>query len=76
MKLLKQLINEGWTDKLPGGLADKKKPEDFDPKAIIQGLSVEIEHTSDILIAMEIVMDHLTEDSNYYDKLAKMEGTK
>ena len=54
-------------DNIPGGLADKKKPSDFDPKKLEQGIKVEMEHTSDRKIAEEIAMDHLTEDKNYYE---------
>ena len=71
MKKLMDIIKEGWTDKLSGGLADKKKPEDFDQQALLKGMQVEIEHTNDIMTAMEISMDHLSEDPHYYDKLAK-----
>lgn len=60
-------------DMIPGGLADKKQPTDFDQEALKKGLKVELEHTSDSDIALEIAMDHLTEDPLYYDKLAKME---
>lgn len=60
-------------DVIPGGLADKKQPGDFDPEALKKGLKVELEHTSDSDIALEIAMDHLTEDPLYYDKLQKME---
>lgn len=60
-------------DKIPGGLADKKKPSDFDQKALAEGIKVELEHTSDKKIAEEIAMDHLTEDPNYYKKLATIE---
>jgi hypothetical protein len=60
-------------DKIAGGLADKKKPEDFDPKKLAQGIKVEMEHTKDRSIAQEIAMDHLTEDLNYYDKLKEVE---
>ena len=63
-------------DRLKGGLADKKKPTDFDSKALQKGAKVESEHTSDKAMAREIAMDHLAEDSKYYDKLAKMEGKK
>ena len=60
-------------DKIPGGLADKKKPSDFDAKKLTAGIKVEMEHTSDKGIATEIAMDHLTEDENYYDKLKEIE---
>jgi len=61
-------------DKIPGGLADDKSPEDFDPGAIEKGVEVELEHTTDKQIAEEIAMDHLTEDSEYYEKLEVMES--
>lgn len=60
-------------DKIPGGLADKKKPNDFDSKALAEGVKIEMEHTSSKDIATEIAMDHLTEDPNYYKKLKTIE---
>ena len=66
-------ILEEWQDKIPGGIADKKKPRDFDQKALAQGVEVESEHTSDLSIAEEIAMDHLAEDPHYYVKLATIE---
>jgi hypothetical protein len=60
-------------DKIPGGLADGKSKKDFDPKALAKGRKVEKEHTDDPQKALEICMDHLTEDPEYYDKLEKME---
>ena len=42
-------------------------------KQIEMGLKVEMEHTNDKDKAMEIAMDHLWEDPNYYSKLKKME---
>jgi hypothetical protein len=38
-----------------------------------KGLKVEKEHTRDVSKAKEIVMDHLSEDPNYYVKLKKIE---
>lgn len=67
------LLAKGWQDKVHGGLSDKKTPKDFDPVALNKGLKVELEHTDDRHLAMEIAMDHLTEDKSYYDKLQKME---
>jgi hypothetical protein len=71
------MIKEGFSkwakDKIPGGLADKKSPKDFDRERLAQGIKVEMEHTSDKAIAREIAMDHLTEDPNYYRKLKKIE---
>lgn len=62
-----------WHDKIKGGLADKKKPSDFDAKQLAAGIEVEMEHTDSIHTATEIAMDHLTEDPDYYKKLKKME---
>lgn len=62
-------------DRIPGGLADKAKPEDFDTEQLKAGLKVELEHTSDPAIAIEIAMDHLTEDADYYKKLRTIEAT-
>ena len=70
---LKMAEQEGpWKDKLPGGLADKKTPEDFDQDQLQKGVKVELEHTSDEKLATEIAMDHITEDSDYYTKLEKI----
>lgn len=60
-------------DRLPGGLADKKTPQDFDPSALKAGVKVELEHTQDKALAKEIAMDHLTEDPEYYRKLRTIE---
>jgi len=72
VKTIKEIFIE-LKDQIPGGLADKKSYKDFDQKALLKGIQVEFEHTNDIMIAMEIAMDHLIEDSEYYDKLALIE---
>ena len=41
---------------------------------LLQGIKVEMEHTTDVRIATEIAMDHLWEDLKYYDKLATIEN--
>jgi len=61
------------SDRIPGGLADKKPDSDFDPEQLAAGIKVEMEHTDDPDIAKEIAKDHLTEDPDYYRKLRKME---
>jgi hypothetical protein len=60
-------------ENIPGGLARNKKPSAFDPKALAQGTKVELEHTDNLSYAQEIAMDHLTEDSQYYERLKEME---
>lgn len=71
-------------DKVRGGLADEMSLEDMAryhnttiEKVINQlqkGVNVELEHTSDTMIAFEIAMDHIYEDLSYYDKLEKIEA--
>lgn len=63
-----------WRDMLPGGLADKKKPADFEQAQLAKGTKAETEHVSNKATAKEISMDHLVEDPKYYDKLEKMES--
>jgi len=41
--------------------------------ALKKGVKVEAEHTDDRDIAYQIARDHVYEDPDYYDKLAKME---
>lgn len=40
---------------------------------LTKGIKIEMEHTDSKKIAKEIAMDHLFEDPNYYNKLAKIE---
>ena len=61
------------SDHIPGGPADKKKPTDFDPKALRQGQQHEMEHTNSPGIAKEIASDHLTEMPDYYERILKLE---
>ena len=54
----------------------KEKIQDMYEKLKSQmnkGMKVEMEHTKDKSKAKEIVMDHLSEDPTYYDKLKKVE---
>lgn len=67
-----------WKDQLPGGLADDKTPGDFDPEQVLKGLKVEYEHIDEKSekgrrLALEIALDHLTENPSYYDDLALIE---
>lgn len=70
---ISQRAKDKWEDKLPGGLADEKQPEDFDSEQLEKGVKVELEHVDDKQLAKEIAMDHLMEDPKYYDKLEKVE---
>jgi len=53
-------------DMIPGGLGDDKSPMEFDPEQVKLGIGVEMEHSENPMLAMEIVLDHLTEDPQYY----------
>ena len=72
--MIRTAFRLAFKDEIPGGLADGADPSQFDPTALCKGLLVELEHTDDPLIALEIAMDHLTEDPRYYDALADMEA--
>jgi len=71
-------------EEIKGGLADGKDIEDIAAmhdvdmdtmfEQLQKGVRVEMEHTSEMMVALEIAMDHLFEDPFYYEKLAKMEG--
>jgi len=61
------------TDKVPGGLGQFTSPGDVDAKELEKGISVEYEHTPNTDIAQDIALDHLTEISDYYTRLEKME---
>lgn len=60
-------------DKIPGGRADNRSINDFDSKQIEIGRKVELEHTDDDKLAVEIAMDHLSEIPDYYTRLLKLE---
>ena len=68
-----------WTqrkDKLAGGLGDAyvksgTLPLGVSASEVKRGIKVEMEHTKDATLAREIAIDHLVEDSKYYDKLEK-----
>ena len=61
-------------DVLAGGKADDSAPQDFDPEQLAMGLKIEMEHTDDPKLALEIAMDHLVEIADYYTRLEKMEA--
>jgi len=68
----KKLVEEIIPDKLPGGVGDDSDPSEFDQKELMKGIHVELEHTDDIMTAIEIALDHLSEDSIYYTNLEKV----
>jgi GNAT superfamily N-acetyltransferase len=73
----------GKSDKIPGGLAEGKKPSDFPKLKLRQGKKVEMEHTSDpeaenkekfdpywLKVGTDIEMEH-TDDKKIAEKIAK-----
>lgn len=58
---------------LEGGLADALDLCGIDVIELGKGIRVEMEHTHDPAIAMEIALDHLAEDSIYYTRLESIE---
>lgn len=70
---------------LYGGKGKGRKIEEFDPEEVSMGRLVESEHTSNPYIAEKIVVDHLTEQPDYYsfgkkkgvfDELKKSRGRR
>lgn len=59
--------------KLTGGEADGKPLTNYDLNQLLMGIKVELEHTSDRMLALEIATDHLEEFPDYYTRLKKME---
>lgn len=70
---LSEIFLEMHHDKLPGGVADDMQPESFNRIQLKKGMKHELEHTNDPEVALEIAMDHLAEDPDYYKKLDKVE---
>lgn len=62
-----------WHDHLHGGKADKMQPWMFKKASLKEGMTHEMEHTTNKKIATEIAMDHLAEDPKYYKKLKRIE---
>ena len=58
---------------IDGGLADDEHISEFNSQQIMIGMGIEMEHTDDPKIALEIAMDHLTEIPDYYTRLDAME---
>jgi len=59
--------------KIPIGKHNHIPDKDFDPKELKMGILVEFEHTDNPEYAKAIAKDHLSECSDYYTRLEKME---
>lgn len=57
-------------DVLPGGVADNASPTPLDVNELAMGIKVELEHTNDPKIAVEIALDHIRETPDYYSRLS------
>jgi hypothetical protein len=68
-----QIDIRDFKDQLKGGSADGKPITAYDLEPLLTGVKVETEHTNDIFIALEIAMDHLQRNPDFYSRLAKME---
>lgn len=57
------------------GNSIKKKitEKDVDKNELKMGMKIEMEHTTNKLVAKKIALDHLAEFPDYYTRLAKME---
>lgn len=74
-------VTDGFEEQLSGGKGAERCVDDFDFYALLKGMLVELEHTDDPMLALEITMDHLSEEKdpkdhdkkNYYDYLEGME---
>lgn len=60
-------------DSLEGGKGDNLSDDSIPKDVLAKAVKHEMEHTNDPEIAKEIAKDHLAEDIEYYDKLAKIE---
>lgn len=67
------MSGSAWKERVSGGLSHGKGPMDFPARSLVRGIIVELEHTDDPLVAMEIAMDHLVESPRYYKDLATIE---
>lgn len=55
-------------DRIKGGAGDLVDPRTLDFNEIAKGVREESEHTNDLDIALELVLDHLVKDPTYYTK--------
>jgi hypothetical protein len=51
---------------IAGGKGEGKSVNEFDPEQILMGMRVEMEHSDDPMVALEICIDHLSENPEYY----------
>ena len=62
--------------RLPGARRACMRPTRYDRDQLAIGVSVEREHTSSPVLALEIAQAHLCERRDYYAKLERMERSR
>lgn len=60
-----------YKDSLQGGKGDNTNIDTLDKKQLAIGILVELEHTNNVIKALEIAIDHVTERKDYYSVLIK-----
>ncbi|MBI4525590.1 MAG: hypothetical protein HY695_17465 [Deltaproteobacteria bacterium] len=60
-------------DRFKGGMADKKTITDYDLEQLLAGIKVEMEHTTNGVVALELAMDHLQRIPDYYSRVSRLE---
>jgi len=68
--MIYSLSTDFWAN---GRYNEKGKNIKFDEKELAAGIKVEMQHTSNKIMAERIAKDHLTEINDYYTRLIKME---
>ncbi len=63
-------------NEVEGGVGDDARVRDFCYCQIVAGIAVEMEHTDDAGEALEITLDHLTEDPYYYSTVIPFDEVK
>ena len=67
----KEFFKEECSNPIKGGKGDNLDLSKFDKKTLKDAIKVEMEHTNDPKIALDVVRDHLKENPLYYKMLKK-----
>ena len=68
-----QIDIKNFNDRLRGGYGDAKPITAYGLDQLLAGIKIEMEHTSNRFVALELVMDHLERISDYYKRLSRLE---